>query len=77
MVVTIRVVRDNLENKDIELHGWWFDIANADVYSFSAKKGEFVILDDKKAQELLVRFNIEHEKEPSNNAWPYWVPHKL
>jgi hypothetical protein len=68
------------ENK-IELHGWWFDIANADVYSFSQKKGEYVLIDDAKAGELLDRImddNPEEAKQKAEDyrAWPYWVPSK-
>jgi carbonic anhydrase len=28
------LIRDRLEKKQLRLHGWWFDIAQADVYSY-------------------------------------------
>lgn len=56
------------------MHGWWFDIANADVLSFSEKKGEYVLIDDAKAEELLQRLQIDPNKRlPSDGLHPYWL----
>jgi hypothetical protein len=30
----------------LAIHGWWFDIAGADVYGFDASRRRFVLLDE-------------------------------
>ncbi len=50
---TYPAVREKLERGELTLHGWWFDIANADVYAFEQALGEFVIIDDREAERIL------------------------
>ena len=35
------------------LHGWWFDIANAEVLEYDAKTGQFEILDEARVARLI------------------------
>lgn len=37
-------VRDAEKEKRLSLHGWWFDIAGADVYALDAGRGQFALL---------------------------------
>lgn len=74
------VVKEKIKSGEIELHGWWFDIANADVYSFSEKKSEYVLIDDAKASELLEdRFDIKVDASMlgENSPYPYWIENYL
>ena len=38
---------------ELMLHAWWFDIGQASVYSFSENKGQYVVIDEMKAFEML------------------------
>jgi len=66
-------VKEKLKNKEIELHGWWFDIGNADVYSFSEKKNEFVLIDDAKIEELLERLQGDPSQVKTDGTLPHWM----
>ena len=48
-------VRDRLEKKEIRVHGWWFDIAEADVYCYEQDLNQFVLIDEKEANLILER----------------------
>jgi carbonic anhydrase len=37
----------------LTLHGWWFDIANADVYSYDWSQGSFILLEEAYIESLL------------------------
>ncbi len=50
---TYPVVQDRLAAGDLTIHGWWFDIANADVFSFDADHGRFVLIDEPVALKIL------------------------
>lgn len=38
-------VRERLETNQLRLHGWWFELASADVYHYRADKDDFVVID--------------------------------
>ncbi len=40
------VVRERIENGKLRLHGWWFDIASADVFAYDETLKRFVLIDD-------------------------------
>lgn len=48
-------VRDRLEKKQIRIHGWWFDIAQADVYCYERDIDQFVLIDDNEAKLIMDR----------------------
>jgi carbonic anhydrase len=54
-IFTYPFVRERLENKQLRIHGWWFDIAHADVYSYEADQNQFVLIDAKEAEQILNR----------------------
>lgn len=59
---------------DLTLHGWWFEIGKANVYAFSEKKQKFVLMDDKKVEELLERLEKNENEESSMlQDEPNWV----
>ncbi len=39
----------------LRLHGWWFELKNADVYAYEDDAGRFVLIDDEEAGRLLKR----------------------
>ena len=48
-------VRERLEKKQIRVHAWWFDIAQADVYCYEQSLQRFVLIDEKEANLILNR----------------------
>lgn len=48
-------VRERLQKKKLRLHGWWFDIAKADVYCYEQKQKKFILIDDDEAKQILDR----------------------
>lgn len=52
---TYPTVVERLRTGELSLHGWWFDIATADVYAFDNHIGRFVIIDEDEAARILER----------------------
>jgi carbonic anhydrase len=52
---TYPLVRERVEAGQLRLHGWWFELKNADVYAYEDDAGHFVLIDDKEAERLLKR----------------------
>ncbi len=38
-------IRDQVEKGKVQIHGWWFDIAKADVYAYSHQKNCFELIE--------------------------------
>ena len=52
---TYPLVREHLQAGHLRLHGWWFEIGNADVYAYEDRLGRFVLIDETHAECLLKR----------------------
>ena len=52
---TYPVVRARLQEGRLRLHGWWFDIKEADVYEYEPGEGRFHLIDETYARTLLNR----------------------
>jgi len=50
-------IKDRLEKKQLRVHGWWFDIAQADVYCYEQNINQFVLIDEKEAEQILNRLS--------------------
>lgn len=50
---TYKLVRDRMKAGALRLHGWWFDIAQAEVYFYEHERGQFSLIDESKASQLL------------------------
>ncbi len=48
-------VQEKLKKGQLRIHGWWFDIAQADVYCYEADPNRFVLIDEKEAELILKR----------------------
>jgi len=48
-------VQERLQTGRLRIHGWWFDIAKADVYAFEDSVHQFVLIDDEEATRILER----------------------
>lgn len=54
-VASYPLVRDRLQKKQLRIHGWWFDIAHADVYCYEKDLNQFVLIDENEAKLILER----------------------
>lgn len=54
-IMSYPFIRERLEKKQLRIHGWWFDIAQADVYCYEPDLNQFVLIDEKEAQIILNR----------------------
>lgn len=54
-IMSYPFVRDRLEKKQLRVHGWWFDIAHADVYCYEQELKQFVLIDEQEAKLILER----------------------
>lgn len=48
-------IKERLEKREIRIHGWWFDIAHADVYCYEKAQNKFVLIDEKEAELIYTR----------------------
>lgn len=52
---TYPIVEERIESKRLRLHGWWFELKQADVYAYEEEAGRFQLIDDAHAADLLKR----------------------
>lgn len=57
---TYPVVRERLKEGRLRLHGWWFDIKEADVYEYEPSEGRFHLIDEGYARVLFERAGESH-----------------
>lgn len=50
-------VRKRVEEKQLSVHGWWFDIAQADVYCYEPDQNRFVLIDENEAKLIMERLS--------------------
>lgn len=48
------IVKDRINNSHLQIHGWWFELSTANVYSFDIKKDKFVLIDEEEASRILL-----------------------
>jgi carbonic anhydrase len=48
-------IQERLHKKELRIHGWWFDIAHADVYCYEPAVGQFVLIDEAEGEQILNR----------------------
>jgi carbonic anhydrase len=58
-LMTYPVVQKRLKEGTLKLHGWWFDIKEANVYEYEPKDGVFRLIDEEFAEVLIERTEEE------------------
>lgn len=48
-------IQERIDQKKLRIHGWWFDIAQADVYCYEPEEKRFVLIDEKESELILKR----------------------
>lgn len=56
-LTTYPVVQERLKQGKLQIHGWWFDIKMADVYSYEEEKNKFVLIDEDEAKIIVNRLD--------------------
>ncbi len=51
-------VQKRIKEGTLAVHGWWFDIAKADVYTYEPELKRFVLIDEETADRLLLRLQF-------------------
>lgn len=49
------IVKERMDAGELRIHGWWFDIANADVHGYDEEVKKFVSIDEVQADKILSR----------------------
>jgi|GEM_PF-206825 len=60
------LVREKVEQGELSIHGWWFDIKTASIFSYDPKEFKFSLIDNKLVRRV--------SKENSKNAFTRWGP---
>jgi carbonic anhydrase len=50
-------IHERVNNKTLQVHGWWFDIAKADVYCYEPSLNQFILIDEKEGNLILERLS--------------------
>ena len=48
-------IQERVQQRKLQIHGWWFDIAQASVYSYEPSLRRFVLIDEEEGMNLLAR----------------------
>ncbi len=54
-ITSYSFVQERIENKKLRVHGWWFDIAQADVYCYEPSVNQFILIDEEESKLILDR----------------------
>jgi carbonic anhydrase len=54
-IMSYPFIQERLEKGELRVHGWWFDIAHADVYCYEPSIKQFVLIDDEEARLIMER----------------------
>lgn len=55
------MIKKRVDEGSLKLHGWWFDIKEAEVYEYEADEGVFHLIDEDYAKVLIDRANKNSE----------------
>ncbi len=54
-ITSYSFIFDRLEKNQLRVHGWWFDIAQANVYCYEKNLDQFILIDEEEADLILKR----------------------
>ncbi len=50
---TYPIINQRLKDGSLTLHGWWFELSQADVYAYEETQKKFVLFDEEQAERIL------------------------
>lgn len=50
---TYPIVAEKIKNHTLRVHGWWFDLATADVYYYDSVKNKFIVINEAEAAVII------------------------
>lgn len=53
---TYPLIAQRLQSKDLRIHGWWFDLATANVYYYNTIQTKFLLINEEEAKIMLDAF---------------------
>lgn len=54
-IASYPIAKERFESKKLRFHGWWFDIAHADVYCYEQNLNQFVLIEENEGNVILQR----------------------
>lgn len=57
------MIQERVREGSLKVHGWWFDIGKADVYSYDETAKRFILIDEKSAESIISSTLILSEKK--------------
>lgn len=54
---TYPLVMERLQSNKLRIHGWWFDLATANVFHYDRISEEFVLIDESEVKNILTLFD--------------------
>jgi len=54
-VGTYPFISERMASGEIQIHGWWFDIARADVFAYEPEDKAFALVEEAEAERILAR----------------------
>jgi carbonic anhydrase len=52
---TYPIVQQKIQEGALKLHGWWFELGQAEVYAYEEIDGKFIVIDEVEADKILER----------------------
>lgn len=52
-------VTEKIQNGELKLHGWWFDLATADVCHYDEQTNKFVIIDEQEVKRMSINLALK------------------
>ena len=62
-LLTYPLVRDRVHDKQLQLSGWWFNIATGEILAYERLKRYFEVLDRNMAERMMTRLKLDEEIE--------------
>lgn len=57
------IVKQRVDSGTLRIHGWWFDIKQAEVYGYEESEKRFLVIDEQYAKILHARYKAAHPQK--------------